>query len=104
MTWVEKITTFDNKIIRGSLQSQGTKLKQDLKGNTEEMIYQFYCKSLYRIKKGDFILYNKRWLHVDSVFDYDFHGVRSCELRMINLNNYQDFKEHIKYLEGDIII
>ncbi len=99
-----KKTSFAKGTIRGSLQSQGTKLDMDIKGNTEEMRYEFYCMSKYRIKIGDFIFYKNRFLHVESVRDYDEWGVRSCELRMVNLNNYKDLQESIKYLNGDILV
>lgn len=98
------VTTFTKSTIRGSLQSQGTKLQQSTVGNTEQMEYEFYCKSLYRIQVGDFIFYKKRWLHVESVNDYDEWGVRSARLRMVNLNNYHDFMEWLKYERGDILV
>ena len=96
----EKTTSYVRDSIHGSLQSQGTSLKQSKDGNTEDMTYEFYCKSSYRIKIGDFILYKNRWLHVDSVRDFDEWGVRSCKLTMVNLNNYKDLLETVKYLQG----
>jgi len=100
----EKTTSYVKSSIRGSLQSQGTKLNQKKEGNTENMTYEFYCMSVYRIKIGDFICYKNRWLHVDSVRDYDEWGVRSATLTMVNLNNYKDLLESLKYLNGDILI
>lgn len=90
--------------IDGSLQSQGVSLRQKKEGNTNEMKYKFYCKSLYRIKIGDFILYKNRWLHVDEVQDYDEYGVRECSLTMVQLTNYNDLYEYVKYLEGEILV
>lgn len=99
-----RINKFDKRIIRGSLQSQGTSLMQSLDRNSEEMEYRFYCKSLYRINIGDFIWYKDRWLHVDAVRDFDEWGVRSARLTMININNYHDFKAYLSYLEGGTIV
>ena len=100
----EKTTSFVKDTIRGSLQSQGTSLNQSKNGNTEQMTYEFYCMSKYRIKIGDFILYKNRWLHVDSVRDFDEWGVRSCKLTMVNLNNYKDLLESVKYLKGQELV
>lgn len=96
--------TYDHQIIRGSLQSQGTNLRQSVDLNTEDMQYRFYCKSLYRISIGDFIKYKDRYLRVIGVRDYDEHGVRSCTLQMVNLINYKDFQQYLKYLEGQVIV
>lgn len=99
-----KITKFEKMKIRGSLQSQGNSLRQSKDGNTQEMKYDFYCKSLYRINIGDFIFYKNKWLHVDSINDYDEYGVRSCSLQMIQLTNYKDLSDYVKYLEGEKIV
>lgn len=96
--------SYTKDIIRGSLQSQGTTLSLSKIGNTENMEYEFYCKSIYRIKVDDFILYKNRWLHVESVRDIDEFGCRSARLKMVNLNNYNDLLEYIKYLDGDILV
>lgn len=96
--------TYEHKSIVGSLQSQGTSINQSVDLNTEQMNYRFFCKSLYRISIGDFIAYKDRWLRVQSVRDFDEWGVRSATLQMVNLNNYKDFQEYLKYLEGDRII
>ena len=96
--------SFQKLKIRGSLQPQGTNLNQSTSGNTENLKYNFYCKSLYRINVGDFIFYKNRFLHVDGFRDYDEWGVREAYLTMINLNNYHDFKEYLKYLDGEIIV
>lgn len=96
--------SYTKDTIRGSLQSQGTSLSLSKTGNTENMEYEFYCKSIFRIKVGDFILYKNRWLHVESVRDIDEFGCRSARLRMVNLNNYNDLLEYIKYLDGEILV
>lgn len=99
-----KITKFEKTTIRGSLQSHGKSLNQSISGNTQQMKYDFYCKSLYRINIGDFIFYKNRWLHVDSVNDYDEWGVRSCSLTMIQLTDFKDLAEYVKYLEGEMLV
>lgn len=96
--------TFEKKTIRGSLQSQGMKLVQRKEGNTYEMKYEFYCRSLYRINIGDFILYKDKWLHVDDAHDFDEHGVRWVALTMVELTAYKDLEEYVKYLNGDITV
>ena len=98
------VTNFTKNIINGSLQTQGSSLQQSLSGNTENMQYKFYCRSLYRIGIGDFIFYKNRWLHVEAVHDYDEWGVREATLKMINLNNYVDFRDYLAYLNGEKII
>lgn len=95
---------FNHITINGSLQSQGTQLEQSIDLNTEQMGYRFYCKSLYRINVGDFMFYKERWLHVESVRDYDEWGVRSATLKMVNLNNYQDFVDYLRYLNGETTV
>ena len=96
--------TYEKQTIRGSLQSQGKRVIRDKAGNTEEMIYRFYCKSLYRINNGDFIFYKNRYLLVTNTDDYDEWGVRSAELKMVQLTDYRDLYEYVKYINGDIII
>ena len=98
------VTVFEKTTIRGSLQSQGKSIQQSMKGNTNEVKYEFYCKSLYRIDIGDFINYKHKWLHVDRVNDYDEWGVRSVELTMVQLSAYKDLEEYVKYINGEIII
>lgn len=94
------IYRYGKETIRGSLQSHGTTLNQSEDVNSENMEYGFYCMSLYRIQKGDFIFYKERWLRVFEVHDYDEWGVRSATLRMVTLNNYKDFAEYLNYLKG----
>lgn len=99
-----RVQKFQKMKIRGSLQPQGTTLNLSTSGNTENLKYDFYCKSLYRINIGDFIFYKNRFLHVDGFHDYDEWGVRQATLTMVNLNNYRDFKEYLEYLNGEIIV
>lgn len=99
-----QVKTYSKHIIRGSLQPEKSNLNLSNTGNTVKKTYNFYCKSLYRINIGDFIFYNNRFLHVDGLMDYDEYGVRSCTLTMINLNDYKDFNDYLKYLNGDKLV
>lgn len=99
-----KITQFSKETIRGSLQSQGLRIIRSKEGNRQEMRYEFYCKSLYRINIGDFIHYKNKWLYVDSTHDYDEYGVRSATLKMVQLSSYKDLQEYVKYLQGVEIV
>jgi hypothetical protein len=94
---------FDHQTINGSLQPQTGNINFREAGNTHNLKYKFYCKSLYRINFGDFIYDSskKRYLHVDEVQDYDEWGVREVSLTMINLTDYRDFQGYLKYLEGE---
>lgn len=96
--------TYSKNAIRGSLQSQGVNLQQSKDGNTKEMRYNFYCKSLYRIDIGDIIEYKNRYLRVESVKDFDEYGVRECSLRMVQLTKYRDLADYIKYLQGEKLV
>lgn len=98
------VTTFSKNIIRGSLQSQGTKLNQSDTGNTTEMEYNFYCKSLYRINIGDVLVYKNKYLLCKSVNDYDEYGVREASLESIQLVQYRDLYAYIKYLNGEELV
>lgn len=95
---------YEKATIIGSLQSQGKQLTQSTRGNTYSWRYDFYCKSLYRIDVGDFIVYKHKLLHVDGVRDYDEWGVRSCTMTMVSLTAYKDLSEYIKYLTGETAI
>lgn len=99
-----KTSSFTHEEIQGSLQSKGTRLNQSKEGNTQEKIYEFYCKSLYRINIGDFILYKDTWLFVEHVQDYDEYGVREATLKMVQLNQYKDLYEYYKYLTGEKLV
>lgn len=96
--------TFEKRVIRGSLQTQGLTLQQNKSGNTMTNEYNFYCKSLYRINIGDFIFYKNTWLHCDSVHEYDEWGVREAHLCMVQLSAYRDLEEYVKYINGDKIV
>ena len=96
--------TYSKNVIRGSLQSQGVELRQSKDGNTKEMRYNFYCKSLYRIDIGDIIEYKNRYLRVESVKDFDEYGVRECSLRIVQLTQYRDLADYIKYLQGEKLV
>lgn len=99
-----RVGSYTQQTIRGSLQSQGTQLLQSKDGNTREMIYEFYCKSLYRINIGDVIVYKNNYLMCISVNDYDEYGVRSAKLKMIKLTAYRDLADYVKYLEGQKLV
>lgn len=99
-----RISSYTTQIIRGSLQSQGTELIQSKSGNTRVKIYDFYCKSLYRINIGDVIEYKGNYLMCKSVNDYDEYGVRSARLQMITLTAYRDLADYIKYIKGQILV
>ena len=100
----KRVLKYGKETIRGSLQSKGTRLNQNVNRNSEDMQYEFYCKSVYRISIGDFIFYKNRWLRVFTVNDFDEYGVRSAVLQMVELNNYKDFKEYLKYLRGETLV
>lgn len=94
-------SNFEKLTIFGSLQPQGTKLSQKTSGNIVSEQYKFYCKSLYRIRIGDFIVYDSKLLHITNVFHYDEYGVRECDLEVTQLNEHQDLSEFIQFLTGD---
>ena len=79
-------------------------MRQSKDGNTKEMRYNFYCKSLYRIDIGDIIEYKNRYLRVESVKDFDEYGVRECSLLMVQLTKYRDLADYIKYLQGEKLV
>ena len=99
-----RVYKFEKNIIRGSLQPASGSLNLSTSGNTLNLEYNFYCKSLYRIKDGDFIFYKNRFLHCDGWHDYDEWGVREAHLKMVNLNDYHDFKEYLSYLNGGTLV
>lgn len=99
-----RVAKFDHLIINGSLQPQSGNIDFRESGNTHNLKYNFYCKSLYRIDLGDFIYdkKKKRYLHVDEKHDYDEWGVRRVTLTMVNLTDYRDFEAYLKYLNGEM--
>lgn len=86
--------------IRGSLQSNGSQVNRSLEGNTVNKGYSFYCTSLYRINIGDIIYYQHNAFIVTSVRDYDEWGCRECSVETIQLSQYRDLSDYIKYIEG----
>ena len=100
----KRVLQYEKQTIRGSLQSQGSRINRDLTGNTIDHNYNFYCKSLYRINKNDVLNYKDNYYIVNAVRDYDEYGVRSAELSLIQLTNYRDLADYIKYLQGDKLV
>lgn len=100
----ETKNTYMKTTIRGSLQTQGLSLNQEMSGNVYKLAYNFYCKSLYRINIGDVIKYQNNYLRVISMKEYDGFGVRSCSLEMIQLSAYRDLAEYIKFIEGEELV
>lgn len=95
-----RVSKFDKQKIIGSLQPQRSSIDFRKEGNTHSLTYNFYCMSKYRINLGDFIHYKDRFLHVDSIQEYDEAGVRECSLTMINPTDYRDFESYLNYLNG----
>ena len=96
--------TYTQKVIRGSLQTQGARVRRSKSGNTTDLNYKFYCKSLYRINQGDVIKYKDNYLLVNDVHEYDEYGVREAGLTMMKLTEYRDFSDAVKYLNGDKLV
>lgn len=100
-----QVVRYDKQKIDGSLQIQDTNLNiNGSGGNTQSTKYRFYCMANFRIKTGDFIYYKGKYLHVDGFHEYDEYGVRTAELTEVNLNNYKDLQESIRFLNGEEII
>lgn len=99
-----RVNSYSKNTIRGSLQSNGTGLNKSKSGNTNEVSYNFYCKSLYKIDIGDIIEYNHKYLRCVEVKDFDEFGVREAKLEMITLTAYRDFANYIAYLTGAKIV
>lgn len=100
----EEVYTYEKQTVRGSLQTQGRRLEFSMTGNTTNLEYKFYCKSLYRLNEGDFIYYKKLLLQVNEVHEYDEYGVRESTLKLVQLTSYRDLEEYMKYINGDIIV
>lgn len=96
--------TYQKEMIRGSLQIQGHSERQSKSGNTHEVKYMFYCKSLYRIDIGDIIEYNNVFLRVNAIHPYDEYGVREASLTMIQLSAYRDFADYLKFIRGQKLV
>ena len=100
-----QVVRYERQTIDGSLQIQDTNLNMNgTGGNTQSTKYKFYCMANFRIKTGDFIYDNGRYLHVDGFHAYDEYGVRTAELTEINLNDYKDLQESIRFLNGEEIL
>lgn len=97
-------STFEKVEVVGSLQSQGLNLTQSKSGNTQSWQYNFYCKSSYRLNKGDFIVYQGKLLMVTNVQDFDEWGVRSMECQLTTLAAQRDLAEFIKFQTGEATI
>lgn len=96
-----RVAQYNKQTIVGSLQPQAGSISFKVEGNSHSLKYKFYCMSKYRINLDDFIHYHERWLHVDEIQEYDEAGVRECTLTMVNLTDYRDFEDYLKYLEGE---
>lgn len=96
--------SYSKQPIRGSLQIQEKSLRQSKSGNTVQVEYMFYCKSLYRIDIGDIIEYDGNFLRCDRVHAYDEYGVREAHLVMIQLAAYRDFADYIKFIRGQKLV
>lgn len=99
-----RMRSYAKEEIHGSLQSKGISKNQNIKGNTTDHKYGFYCSAIYQINVDDFIYDDWRhaWLHVDKITDdYIEWGVRGVELTMINLTEYQDLALAVKFLNGE---
>lgn len=92
--------SYVKKTIKGSLQVQSNREIQSKNGNTSEVQYKFYTKSLYRINIGDIIEYNGMYLRCNEIHPYDEYGCREAVLTMIQLSAYRDFADYLKYLRG----
>lgn len=100
-----RVEKYNKTTIRGSLQSLGEKVIRSKDGNTISKEYNFYCKSLYRIREGDVIYYKGDYLRCDSIDnDYDEMGVRAAHLVMIKLTSYRNLAEYVRYLKGCEIV
>ena len=91
---------FTHQIIRGSLQSQGSRLVQSEQGNRWAHVYKFYCKSFYRLDINDVIEYKNKALFCVDVQDYDEYGCRECTLEATDITGYKDLAEYMKYQQG----
>lgn len=100
-----EVASFDKQTIYGSLQPKESTLNQSTSGNHQSLQYEFYCKAIYRINIGDFLQdEDGNFLHVDGFQNYDPWGVRRCNCTMVTLNQYKNFQDYIKYLNGEKIL
>lgn len=96
--------SFTKQQIFGSLQIQNKAERKSKDGNTADVTYRFYSKSLYRLNFGDVIEYDGMYLRVNDVKPYNEFGVREVGLVMIQLSAYRDFAEYIKVVKGEQLI
>ena len=100
----KRVLGYTLKTVRGSLQSQGSSISRSKDGNTDRKTYNFYCKSLYRVSKNDILEYNNEYFICVSIQDIDEYGVRSAVFKMIQLSQYRDLADYIKYLQGEKLV
>lgn len=99
------ISKYEKQTIRGSLQSTGSSRTRSTTGNTLNKEYDFYCKSLYRIKEDDILEYKNNYYICTAINnDFDEYGVRGARLKLISLTAYRDLADYIKYLEGEKLV
>lgn len=99
------ISRYELQTINGSLQSTGSSRNRSKDGNTISKEYDFYCKSLYRIKEDDILEYKNNYYICTAINnDYDEWGVRSARLKLTSLTTHRDLADYIKYLEGRKLI
>ncbi len=87
--------------VRGSLQTQGSRLSQSKTGNVVSNTFKFYHKGTYSLNIGDFIIYNDKLLHIIDITSYAEYGVSECTLEMTQLNEHRDLAEFIHLQTGD---
>lgn len=99
------ISKYELQTISGSLQSTGSSKNRSKSGSTISKEYDFYCKSLYRIKEDDILEYKNNYYICTAINnDYDEWGVRGARLKLISLTAYRDLADYIKYLRGQKLV
>lgn len=99
------ISKYELQTISGSLQSTGSFRNRSKAGNTLSKEYDFYCKSLYRIKEDDILEYKNNFYICTNVNnDYDEYGVRGAKLKLTSLTAHRDLADYIKYLQGEKLV
>lgn len=96
----KRVLTYTQQVVSGSLQSQGSQVVRSKTGKTDTKIYKFYCKSLYRVNKDDVLYYNNEYFVCTGVQDYDEYGVREATFELVQLTQYRDLADYVKYLQG----
>lgn len=96
-----QVKHFVKDTVRGSFQSGGMSKRQHVSGNTGEEPFNFYCKNIYRLKIGDYILYKKKLFRITGIPEpYDEYGVRALSGEMEDLTIPDDLNEYADYIEG----